>query len=229
VAHVFADFSSKNVFFTEGGIFAAKTVKEPKKHTLQMRKHTLFILFLSLNACLLAQKISPQQLSDAALNLTKDKVQYDGSYFSISYPNGDVPAHKGVCTDVVIRAYRKFGIDLQRLVHEDMTANFAIYPKNWGLKRTDKNIDHRRVPNLQTFFRRKGTTKSISLNPQDYAAGDIVTWDLGKGLTHIGIVTHKKSSDGLRPLIVHNIGNGQELSDCLFSFKITGHCAFQVK
>ncbi len=164
-----------------------------------------------------------EQLSNAALELTKQKVSYDPAYFKISYPNGDVPAGKGVCTDVVIRAYRLLGIDLQKEVHENMLANFALYPKNWGLTKTDTNIDHRRVPNLMTFFKRKGKEKSISTDAADYAPGDIVCWNLGGAVTHIGIVVNKKSADGKRYLIVHNIGSGQVLEDCLFSYKIIGH------
>ena len=130
---------------------------------------------------------------------------------------------KGVCTDVIIRAYRSIGIDLQKEVHEDMKANFSVYPKNWGLKTTDKNIDHRRVPNLMTFFKRKGAEKPITNNANDYLPGDIVSWNLGGVITHIGIVVNKKSRDGKRYLIVHNIGAGQVLEDCLFDFKIIGH------
>lgn len=166
------------------------------------------------------------RLADSAMTLTEQKVQYDGSYFQINYPNGDVPSDKGVCTDVVIRAYRKVGIDLQKEVHEDMRANFAMYPKNWALTRPDKNIDHRRVPNLMTFFARHGTVKNISQNPDDYQPGDIVCWNLGGGLTHIGIVSGKKSSDGQRFLIVHNIGAGQVTEDILFEYTIIGHYAF---
>ena len=173
------------------------------------------------------QTISAEKISDAALSLTHDKVQYDPTYFSIKYPNGDVPSEKGVCTDVVIRTYRKLNIDLQRLVHEDMQTHFEKYPHNWGLKKTDTNIDHRRVPNLMTFFLRFGKIKKITANAEDYVPGDIVTFDLGRGLTHIGIVVNKKSANNLRYLIVHNIGNGQELSDCLFSFKIPGHYYFE--
>ena len=163
------------------------------------------------------------KLSDVAIQLTKDHVKYDPSYFVIGYPNGDVPADKGVCTDVIIRAYRKMGIDLQRNVHEDMAQNFSSYPKDWGLKKPDKNIDHRRVPNLRTFFTRHGTSLTPSLKADDYKPGDIVTWDLGKGIGHIGIVINEKSNDNKRNMIVHNIGNGQEISDCLFSYRITGH------
>ena len=186
-----------------------------------MKLHLLF--FFSLFVFGFGYSQSGQKLSDAAVELTQQKVIYDPSYFSIAYPNGDVPSDKGVCTDVIIRAYRKLGIDLQKEVHEDMRSNFSLYPKNWGLTKTDRNIDHRRVPNLMTYFKRKGAALSISKDPKDYLPGDIVTWSLGGGLTHIGIVVDQKSSDGKRPLIVHNIGRGQVLEDCLFSFEITGH------
>ena len=167
------------------------------------------------------------KISEAALSLTQDQVVYDPAYFTIKYPNGDVPPDKGVCTDVVIRTYRKVGIDLQKEVHEDMVKNFNIYPKKWGLKKTDTHIDHRRVPNLMTFFSRKGEKKTISNNPQDYQPSDIVTWNLEGNLTHIGIVTHIKSADKKRYLIVHNIGRGQELADCLFAYTITGHYSYK--
>lgn len=187
-------------------------------------KKILIVVFLFSNLLVLSQnKIPAKNLSTAALELTTQNVTYDPSYFSIDYPNGDVPANKGVCTDVIIRAYRKVGIDLQKLVHEDMKANFSKYPKNWGLKSTDKNIDHRRVPNLMTFFSRNNANIQISQNPKDYLPGDVVSWSLGGGLTHIGIVVNKKSTDGNRYLIVHNIGGGQVLEDCLFSYKIIGH------
>jgi uncharacterized protein YijF (DUF1287 family) len=166
------------------------------------------------------------RLSAAALTLIDDNVAYDPAYFSIPYPNGDVPAGKGVCTDVVIRSYRQLGIDLQKEVHLDMLAHFNLYPKKWGLKKTDTNIDHRRVPNLMTFFSRKGQQKPMSNMAKDYAPGDIVCWNLPGNLTHIGIVVEQKSADKQRYLIVHNIGNGQELSDCLFSYTIIGHYTY---
>ena len=170
-----------------------------------------------------AQNQFAQKLSDAALSLTKDKVTYDPAYYSIKYPNGDVAPDKGVCTDVIIRAYRKLGIDLQKEVHEDMKKNFSKYPKKFGLKKPDTNIDHRRVPNLMVFFAKFGKSKSIETKPELYAPGDIVTWLLPGNLTHIGIVVNKKSADGKRYLIVHNIGAGQVIEDCLFKFTITGH------
>ena len=184
----------------------------------------LFMLFVQFSFGQTDFKI---QLSDAAITLTKNKVIYDPSYFSIDYPNGDVPTDKGVCTDVVIRAYRTLDIDLQKEVHEDMYANFGLYPKNWGLSKTDKNIDHRRVPNLMKFFSRFGKTKPITNASKDYIPGDIVCWSLGGGLTHIGLVVNKKSSDQQRYLIVHNIGGGQVLTDCLFDYKIIGHYQYK--
>ncbi|MDP4845471.1 MAG: DUF1287 domain-containing protein [Salibacteraceae bacterium] len=179
----------------------------------------IFILF-SRNA--ISQSVSDLELVAAAMELTKQEVTYDPSYFSLTYPMGDVPANKGVCTDVIIRAYRKVGIDLQQLVHEDMVANFSVYPKNWGLTSTDKNIDHRRVPNLMTYFSRHGKTLPKTEQASDYKPGDIVCWNLGAGLTHIGIVVDKKSDDGT-PMIVHNIGGGQVIENCLFRFTIIGH------
>lgn len=185
---------------------------------------TLFIALLFTSSIGIAQINGKQkQLSDAALGLTHQKVTYDPSYFSIGYPNGDVPADKGVCTDVIIRAYRKVDIDLQKMVHEDMKANFSKYPQNWGLKGTDKNIDHRRVPNLMRFFKRQGAEQPITKNASDYLPGDVVSWRLSNGLTHIGIVVDKKSRDGKRNMMVHNIGAGQVLEDCLFRFEIIGH------
>ena len=166
-------------------------------------------------------------LSKVALELTKQQVTYDPAYVTIPYPNGDVPVNKGVCTDVIIRAYRKLGIDLQKEVHEDMKANFSKYPQQWGLKQPDKNIDHRRVPNLMTFFSRHGKTLIITDNPDDYLPGDIVCWNLGSGLTHIGIVVNRKSSDGKRYKIVHNIGAGQNEEDMLFNYKIIGHYRYK--
>ncbi len=163
------------------------------------------------------------RLADSALTLTYHKVVYDARYVRIPYPGGDVAADKGVCTDVIIRAYRMLGIDLQKEVHEDMRRNFAKYPGIWGLSRPDRNIDHRRVPNLMRFFSRHGTILSGSANPDDYSPGDIVCWKLTEGTTHIGLVSNKRSEDGRRFMIVHNIGAGQVLEDCLFKFTIIGH------
>jgi uncharacterized protein YijF (DUF1287 family) len=167
------------------------------------------------------------RLAAAAVTLTRDRVVYDPTYFNIPYPKGDVPADTGVCTDVVIRAYRKLNIDLQQLVHEDMAAHFDVYPKRWGLRKPDTNIDHRRVPNLTTFFTRKGQSITVTKKAKDYLPGDLVTWDLGHGITHIGMVSDKVSTEPDRMLIVHNIGAGQVLADCLFQFPITGHYRFE--
>jgi uncharacterized protein YijF (DUF1287 family) len=159
----------------------------------------------------------------AALERTRHKVIYDPAYRVIAYPMGDVPAGTGVCTDEVIRAYRALGIDLQQLVHEDMKVSFSSYPRNWGLSRPDRNIDHRRVPNLQVFFTRHGKSLPVTGRGSDYAPGDLVTWDLGGNVPHIGMVTDRRSADGTRPLIVHNIGAGPTLEDMLFDYRITGH------
>jgi uncharacterized protein len=174
-----------------------------------------------------AQESFGMRLSEAALALTRQQVRYDPAYYAIAYPGGDLPAGRGVCTDVVVRAYRALGIDLQKEVHEDMRAHFELYPPLWGLSRPDRNIDHRRVPNLMVFFARHGTVKSISRRPADYLPGDIVCWRLPQGATHIGIAVDRWSADGQRPLIVHNIGGGQVLADCLFEFEIIGHYSFQ--
>ena len=186
----------------------------------------VFILFISLNTTS-AQDNFYARLADSAILLTKQNVKYDPSYFKIKYPNGDVPADRGVCTDVIIRAYRKLGIDLQKEVHEDMLAHFSKYPLKWGMRHPDSNIDHRRVLNLMTFFTRNGTVQSITATPADYLPGDIVCWDLGGGITHIGLVVNRKSADKKRYLIVHNIGGGQVLADCLFAFKIIGHYRYK--
>jgi len=180
------------------------------------------LMFLSQNAF---PNTFERDIVNAANERTTHNIRYDGAYFSIAYPNGDVPADIGVCTDVIIRAYRKLGVDLQKLVHEDIDKNFNKYPSNriWGLTKPDKNIDHRRVPNLQAFFKRHGTNLPISDIASDYKPGDLVTWMLPKNLPHIGIVTDKLESNTGNPLIVHNIGRGPEASDILFSYKITGH------
>ena len=169
-----------------------------------------------------------QQLSDAAISIIDPSVDYDPAYFSIKYPDGDVPKNKGVCTDVIIRSYRKLGIDLQKEVHEDMIANFSKYPnlEKWGMTKTDTNIDHRRVPNLEVFFERKGIKLPVTQNARDYKTGEMVTWMINDKLPHIGIITSKKSKDGQRNLIVHNVGRGQVLEDCLFEYKIVGHYSY---
>ncbi|MGG5209153.1 DUF1287 domain-containing protein [Chryseobacterium sp. MIQD13] len=190
-------------------------------------KKTFAFVFIFCTTLFLAQSQFALRLSDSALSLIDNTIKYDPTYFVLKYPNGDVPADKGVCTDVIIRAYRKLGIDLQKEVHEDMSKNFSKYPKTWGLKKPDSNIDHRRVPNLAVFFSKFGKTKSTETNPELYLPGDIVTWILPGNLTHIGIVVNKKSEDGKRFMVVHNIGGGQVLEDCLFKYTITGHYQYQ--
>jgi len=202
-------------------------------------KHLLLLLLFSCTNTVtpeknIIQKVSAtaekdfyEELSDAALALTNDNVIYDSKYYTIPYPNGDVPKGKGVCTDVLIRAYRTLGTDLQQEVHKDMKKNFSLYPKTWGLKKTDTNIDHRRVPNLQVFFTRHGQVKPITRKPVDYKPGDIVTWKLPSGVPHIGLVVNKKSVQGNGYQVVHNIGAGQVLEDCLFGYTITGHYRYK--
>jgi uncharacterized protein YijF (DUF1287 family) len=165
------------------------------------------------------------KLSTAAIARTQLIVRYDPAYVRIPYPNGDVPAGTGVCTDEVIRSYRALGIDLQKEVHEDMEKNFSAYPNQsrWMLSHTDTNIDHRRVPNLRVFFSRKGESLATTPNGQDYLPGELVTWDLGGNIPHIGIVVDKKSSESSRYMVEHNIGAGPKIEDVLFSWKITGH------
>ncbi len=168
-------------------------------------------------------------LVEAALERVRHKVTYDGSYREIPYPWGDVPDNIGVCTDVVIRAYRKLGIDLQQRVHNDMLREFQQYPNlaKWQRNAPDTNIDHRRVLNLRVFFARHGVVLPRSNKANDYRPGDMVTWDIQPGVPHIGIITNQVSRDHKRPLIVHNIGKGPKLEDILFKMKITGHYRYQ--
>jgi len=187
-------------------------------------KSRLIVVLLLVCSQLHAQTTA-ENLVVAAIERTASRVRYDGRYFAITYPNGDIPETLGVCTDTVIRSYRKLGIDLQERVHRDMRANFNDYPSRriWGLHKPDRNIDHRRVPNLQVFFTRKGKSLPITREPDDYRPGDLVTWMLPGELPHIGIVVDRKAPGSGSPLIVHNIGAGPKMEDALFSFKITGH------
>ncbi|MFD2206211.1 DUF1287 domain-containing protein [Kiloniella antarctica] len=171
-----------------------------------------------------AETLFGSSLAKAALERTDQSVIYDGSYHAMSYPGGDVPSDIGVCSDVVIRSYRALDIDLQKLVHEDMRASFDSYPKIWGLTSTDRNIDHRRVPNLRVFFTRHGQSIAPINDPTDYLPGDLVSWNLNESgsLPHIGIISDQKSGNGI-PLVIHNIGAGPKLQDMLFDYKITGH------
>jgi len=191
-----------------------------------MKKFTLILLFLSSTSS--ASEFN-QDIVSSLIERTTHNITYDGSYLSIDYPNGDVPKNIGVCTDVIIRAYRTLGTDLQQLVHEDMRSNFLLYPSKriWGLNSTDKNIDHRRVPNLQTFFKRHGVDFNVSNNRADYSVGDIVTWILPGNLPHIGMVIDQIDPVSGNPMIVHNIGHGPKIDDMIFDYKITGHYRFE--
>jgi len=186
---------------------------------------TLLILLLLFPASAQARS-GADAIVDSARERTFAEVRYDPKYVQLEYPNGDVSPDTGVCTDVVIRTYRNaFGFDFQKAVHEDMRSNFSAYPKNWGLKRPDKNIDHRRVPNLETFLRRQGASVPMTKNPEDYLPGDIVSWRLGGRLAHIGIISDKKAADGT-PLVIHNIGQGPVEDNMLWVSDMTGHFRF---
>ena len=185
-----------------------------------MRK-ILSITFLLIGSFSLANP-----LVDAAKQRLEQLVIYDGSYQKIPYPMGDVDAGKGVCTDVIIRSYRTLGVDLQQLLHEDMSTHFDQYPKSWGLSKPDSNIDHRRVPNLETFFTRHGEVLPVTEHAKDYNPGDIVSWRLtGSNLPHIGIVSDQKAESGSYK-IIHNIGWGPQINDMLFEHPITGHFSY---
>jgi len=187
------------------------------------------LVLITVNASPRAESFA-ERLSAAAIARTGHLVLYDSAYRQIPYPNGDVSPHKGVCTDVVIRAYRALGIDLQQLVHDDMRANFTAYPSKriWGLTKPDPNIDHRRVPNLRVFFARHGESLPVSDDPAAYRPGDIVTWRLAGGRPHIGLVVDRKTLSG-RPKVVHNVGWGPKLEDVLFDYEITGHYRYRTE
>ena len=164
----------------------------------------------------------------AALERTEKSVTYDPRYYEISYPLGDIPENRGLCADVVVRTYREIGIDLQQLVYEDMMANYPSYPKSWELLKPDSNIDHRRVPNLKNFFLRNGENLTLSNDAQDYHYGDIVTWKLDHGASHIGIVVPSPIENDSTPWVVHNVGLGPQWEDRLFEYEITGHFRYEV-
>lgn len=164
-----------------------------------------------------------EKINAGAIEQTTQTTSYDASYVKLDYPNGDVPLNTGVCADVVVRSFRKAGIDLQKELHEDMKKNFAKYPKKWGARRPDPNIDHRRVPNLMTWFDRQGKTRPATRDTKDYLPGDVVAWELDNGLPHIGMVSKIKVEGMERYAVVHNIGLGARIEDVLFAWKITGH------
>lgn len=206
------------------------------RYSSKTRRSVIPVLVLAIAATLVAQahhQPSRAELQNeflrkfvaAAVERTHHVVRYDPKYVRIAYPGGDVPSDTGVCTDEVIRAYRAVGVDLQKEVHEDMVQNFSAYPSRsiWHFQHPDSNIDHRRVPNLMVFFSRKGEVLSISARAEDYQPGDLVTWDLGRGVTHIGMVVDQKGLFSRRYMIVHNIGAGPKMEDVLFDWKIIGH------
>lgn len=186
---------------------------------MKFKLSAFIILMMSVIISMQAFAIKSQQIVVDARQQIGQTLYYDPAYTALKYPMGDVPLIKGVCTDVIIRALRLQGVDLQKLIHEDMKKSFAVYPKKWGLKSTDRNIDHRRVPNIMTYFNRQG----YEVKDKNYKAGDIVTWDLGKGLVHIGIISNQKSLVNSTPLVIHNIGSGTQENNILFDYKITGH------
>lgn len=187
-----------------------------------MRELVLFLVFAILVPQGIAE-IPTRDLVAAARTQIGTTVTYDPSYQSMAYPGGDVPIDRGVCTDVIIRALRSsHGIDLQKCVHEDMKVDFSKYPKLWGLKSTDRNIDHRRVPNLQAYFKRMGYEVPVTKDPADYKPGDLVTCIVPPNLPHVMVVSDRKSDQGV-PLVIHNIGQGAKEEDRLFEFDLTGH------
>lgn len=167
-------------------------------------------------------EVRPDKLVASARSQIGVTVSYDSAYRKLDYPGGDLPKTTGVCADVVVRALREQGIDLQKEIHQDMGQDFAAYPQKWGLKKPDPSIDHRRVPNLMTYFQRKGYAQSHDEKVENFVAGDIVAWDLGGGITHIGIVSDRRNQKGV-PLVIHNIGGGTQEEDVLFQFHIIGH------
>jgi hypothetical protein len=186
-------------------------------------------LLLLISLPVFAQTLSLPRVIEGAKRQVGVTRHYDGAYKRITYPGGDVPLERGVCTDVIVRAYRHAGVDLQVLVHQDMKRNFSVYPKIWGLRRPDTNIDHRRVPNLATFFKRKGESLRVTRRGADYKPGDLVTWRLSSGVPHIGIVSDVRARGTDRHLVVHNIGAGAQIEDVLFAYTVTGHYRYGVR
>jgi len=186
-------------------------------------KAGIFIAFLFFAAATLAGAgLDANKLATAARSQIGVTTNYDAAYRKLSYPNGDVPKETGVCADVIVRAFRAQNVDLQKEVHEDMKRDFGAYPRKWGLDKPDVNIDHRRVPNLMTYFRRKGYAQPAGEKPDQFAPGDIVAWDLGRGVTHIGFVSDRKDGRGT-PLVIHNIGQGTKEENVLLQYRIIGH------
>lgn len=189
---------------------------------------TGLVIGLACPQVVLAASLRAAALIGAARRQVGVTLDYDPAYTAMAFPNGDVARRKGVCTDVIVRAYRDaFAVDLQSLVHADMKAAFAAYPKIWGLRRPDRNIDHRRVPNLQAFLARKGARATPPNDPGGWRPGDIFTAMIGGRLPHIGIVSDRRGRSG-NPLIIHNIGAGAREEDALFAHKLTGRYRFML-
>jgi uncharacterized protein len=188
-----------------------------------MARLFLFLLLLTVSQAASAQDTqeTTRRIIEGAYKQIGVTLRYDPAYTAIAFPGGDVPMERGVCTDVIVRAYRTIGTDLQLLVNTDMKKNFSAYPKSWGLSRPDPNIDHRRVLNLAVFFTRHGEKLPVTSDPRDYKPGDMVTWLLPGNLPHIGLVSDREN--GGHPLIIHNVGQGAQIEDILFGFPITGH------
>jgi uncharacterized protein len=198
----------------------------------------LFVLAVSLSACdQVKLALSPEpttsvgspqvrQIVDAAKAQAQLTRYYDPAYVKIGYPDGDVRPERGVCADVVVRAFRQVGLDLQKEIHEDMRRNFSKYPNLWGLSKPDSNIDHRRVPNLMTYFARKGKSVAITDRASDYLSGDVVAWRFDNGLYHVGMVSDLLDQSSMAPKMVHNVGAGVQIEDVLFTWKIIGHYRF---
>ncbi|MGH9871068.1 MAG: DUF1287 domain-containing protein [Pyrinomonadaceae bacterium] len=222
-----------------------QTEREPRSYRQRQALLAIFLLAITAGSCQrqfatsrsaeaippssvarpLPQKSSPQlkQFIDGAVEQSKVTTGYDPSYVRLDYPNGDVPSDTGVCSDVVVRAFRKAGIDLQKEVHDDMKLAWAEYPRKWGARGTDTNIDHRRVLNLTTYFDRQNKSLPISDNRADYLPGDVVAWELSDGVEHIGVMTNLWSEPDKHCLVVHNIGAGARVEDVLLAWKIIGH------
>lgn len=198
-----------------------------RKTNLAKRALLIVLAWMAAMAASADTDVFATRLVQAARERTTHHETYDSAYRRIAYPMGDVADDRGVCSDVVIRAYRKLGIDLQALVHEDMRRNFNSYPRTWNLARPDTNIDHRRVPNLETFFRRAGAKLAVNLDPAQYQPGDLVTWRLPGNLPHIGVVSDRFARGTRRPLVIHNIGRGPVEDDNLFSYSISGHYRYR--
>lgn len=199
---------------------ASRAAGAPGRHL--MKRAVTFLLLLPLSAS------ADWRLVEAAKERTQHSVVYDGAYRVIAYPGGDVPTNIGVCTDLVVRSYRKLNVDLQKLVHEDMAENFSSYPQLWGLDKPDRNIDHRRVPNLERFFEREGQSLPASKEAESYRPGDLVTWRLRGTLPHIGIVSDRLVPNTTRHYIIHNIGQGPKEEDVLLKYQMYGHYRYPI-